>query len=146
MLTARAEAVIATGMCDDGPFAAFENAVLSAPPEIATRSKPFVIEDGDGSSPLLESAGTSETLSADITESVKGTVSVDSAGKSTVRITDAESPAFDLEKEEAERLERKRKRDETQPPPKKKPIRKVAVGVKKVTKKPAPKVVKKGKK
>ncbi len=43
MLTARAEAVMATGMADDGPFAAFENAVLNAPPEPETT---FVSDQG----------------------------------------------------------------------------------------------------
>jgi hypothetical protein len=38
MLTARAEAVMATKLADDGPFAAFENAVLNAPPEPAVSS------------------------------------------------------------------------------------------------------------
>ncbi len=43
MLTARAEAVTATKLADDGPFATFENAILSAPSEPETT---FVSDQG----------------------------------------------------------------------------------------------------
>lgn len=126
MLTARAEAVKATGMADDGPFAAFENAVLNAPPEPSASSD----------------QGYEQVVDAEPI--------VNDADQSVAAIAHVEPPTFDLEKEEAARLERKRRRDEAQPkkpkveasPSKKSPKKPV---VKKAAKK-KPVVIKKGKK
>ena len=135
MLTARAEAVLATSLVDDGPFAAFEQAVLNAPPEPAVSSdqgyeqvtdEPFYDE------PIhLESQGEAVIAPDEPSDpKVTGTIEVAHEAKSaTVNVT------------------------ATEPPIKKKPLRKVAVVVKKSAskspaKKPAskPKVIKKGKK
>ncbi len=54
MLTARTEAVLATKMADDGPFAAFENAVLNAPPEPSASSDQGYEQVIDGFVPETE--------------------------------------------------------------------------------------------
>jgi len=129
MLTARAEAVMATKLVDDGPFAAFENAVLNAPSEVAPDEATFVSDQGY----------------EQVTDADPYPI-VNDADQSVATIAD--KPAETVEQMEASRLERKRKRDEAQPKksPKKAAPKKVAV--KKAAKKaaPKPKVVKKGKK
>ena len=138
MLTARAEAVLATGMCDDGPFAAFEQAVLNAPPEPAASSDQG-FEQVTDAEPFYDVPSEPDPAFADV------------EAPPVVPLPDES-----LEEVEAARLERAERRKAAQPDkptPKKKPIRKVAVVVKKVAakslaKKPAPKpkVIKKGKK
>ncbi len=135
MLTARAEAVLATGMTDDGPFAAFEQAVLNAPPEPAVSSDQGfeqVVDD--------EPAETMYVYPTSLEIDAPPDASTEVSTEMIESVTEAE----------AARLERAKRREEAQPTPKKKPLRKVAVVVKKpVAKAPAkkptpkPKVVKK---
>lgn len=116
MLCARAEAVLATGLVDDGPFAMFEQAALRYVPDETV--EPFNIDP-----PANPDQGYEQVMD---TEPI-----VNDADQSVATIVD--EPAKTVEQ-----VETKKKL------PKKAAPKKAAV--KKATKKPAPKVVKKAKK
>ncbi len=65
MLTARAEAVMATGMADDGPFAGFENAVLNAPAEPVSTADQGYEQVTDAEYPIVNDADQSVAAIAD---------------------------------------------------------------------------------
>ncbi len=121
MLSARAEAVLATGMTDDGPFAAFEQAVLNAPPEpVASSDQGYEqVTDAEGQREIIIPI---DPVTIEVTEDMVDEI--------------VERSAETLEEVETARLERAKRREEAQPTPKKKPLRKVVVAVKKSAAKP----------